>query len=125
MSDKRYTEDHEWVAVDGDIATVGISTYAQEQLGDLVFVELPDVGKEVSQGDELAVVESVKAASEVYAPIDGTVTEANDALTDAPDTVNSDAEGEGWFVKMKVADASQIDTLMTVEKYQEFLATLD
>ena len=125
MSDKRYTEDHEWVAVNGDIATVGISTYAQEQLGDLVFVELPDVGKEVSQGDELAVVESVKAASEVYAPIDGTVTEANDALTDAPDTVNSDAEGEGWFVKMKVADASQIDTLMTVEKYQEFLATLD
>lgn len=125
MSDKRFTEDHEWVAVDGDIATVGISTYAQEQLGDLVFVDLPEVGKEVSQGDELAVVESVKAASEVYAPIDGTVTETNEALTEAPDTVNSDAEGEGWFVKMKVADPGQLDTLMTVEKYQEFLVTLD
>jgi glycine cleavage system H protein len=125
MSDKRYTEDHEWVEVDGDTATVGISTYAQEQLGDLVFVELPDVGKDVAQGDELAVVESVKAASEVYAPIDGTVTEANEALAEAPETVNSDAEGEGWFVKMKVGDPAQLDSLMTVEKYQEFLATLD
>jgi glycine cleavage system H protein len=125
MSDKRYTQDHEWVAVDGDTATVGISTYAQEQLGDLVFVELPAVGKEVSQGDELAVVESVKAASEVYAPIDGTVTEANAALADAPETVNTDAEGEGWFVKMTIADAGQLDALMTADKYQEFLATLD
>lgn len=125
MSDKLYTEDHEWVAVDGDIATVGISTYAQEQLGDLVFVDLPEVGKEVSQGDDLAVVESVKAASDVYAPIDGTVTEANAALSDAPDTVNSDAEGEGWFVRMKIADPGQLETLMPVDKYQEYLGTLD
>ncbi|MEQ8698115.1 MAG: glycine cleavage system protein GcvH [Bauldia litoralis] len=125
MSDKLYTEDHEWVAVDGDIATVGISTYAQEQLGDLVFVDLPEVGKEVSQGDDLAVVESVKAASDVYAPIDGTVTEANAALSDAPDTVNSDAEGEGWFVRMKIADPGQLETLMPADKYQEYLGTLD
>jgi glycine cleavage system H protein len=125
MSDKRYTEDHEWVAVDGDTATVGISAYAQEQLGDLVFVDLPEAGKTVAKGDEIAVVESVKAASEVYAPIDGTVTEANGALADAPETVNKDAEGAGWFVKMTIADAGQLDALMPADKYKEYVATLD
>jgi glycine cleavage system H protein len=125
MSDKRYTEDHEWVAVDGDTATVGISDYAQEQLGDLVFVELPAVGKTVAKGDELAVIESVKAASEVYAPIDGSVTETNAALANAPDLVNTDAEGEGWFCRMTMADTGQLDALMTAEKYQAYLKTLD
>jgi len=117
----RYTEDHEWVRVDGDVALIGISKYAAEQLGDVVFVELPDVGKTLDKGAEVAVVESVKAASEVYAPVGGEVVEANGALGDKPETVNEDAEGAGWFVKLKLSDASQLDALMDADAYAKFV----
>ncbi len=117
-----YSEDHEWITVEGDIATIGITDYAQSQLGDVVFVELPEVGASMSQGDEAAVVESVKAASEVYAPIDGEVTEVNEGLEADPSKVNSDAEGDAWFIKMKVGDASQLDGLMDADAYKAFLA---
>jgi len=120
----RYTEDHEWITVAGDVATVGITTYAQEQLGDVVFVELPEVGRTVSKGDEAAVVESVKAASEVYAPLDGEVVEANDALADAPGKVNEDPEGAAWFVKIRMSDASQLDALMDEAAYKAYVETL-
>jgi glycine cleavage system H protein len=120
----RFTKDHEWVAVDGDIATVGITAYAAEQLGDVVFVEVPEVGKTVSQGDGLAVVESVKAASDVYAPISGEVVEANDALAGAPETVNAAAEAGGWFAKLKLSDPSQVDALMDKAAYEQYLSTL-
>lgn len=125
MADIKYTKDHEWIVVDGDVATVGISVYAQEQLGDVVFVELPEVGKQVSQGDEAAVVESVKAASEVFAPVDGEVTETNGSLEDTPDAVNADALGNGWFFKMKIADAGQLDGLMDQAAYESYIAELD
>jgi len=121
MSDIRYTKEHEWVKVDGDVATVGISPYAQEQLGDVVFVELPEVGKKVEKGKEMAVVESVKAASEVYAPISGEVTEVNSALTDAPATVNEDAMGKGWFAKLKLANKSDLDGLMDEAAYKKYV----
>jgi glycine cleavage system H protein len=121
---KRYTKDHEWISIDGDVATVGISQYAQEQLGDVVYVELPDIGKKVSKGGEAAVVESVKAASEVYAPVGGEVVEVNGALADAPATVNEEAEGKGWFLKLRVSDASELDGLMSEDDYKAFLATL-
>lgn len=124
MSDIRYTEDHEWVLLDGDEATIGISDYAQEQLGDIVFVELPDIGKAFAKGDEASVVESVKAASEVYAPITGTVTEINEALSDDPELVNNDATGDGWFYKMKVDDASAVESLMTAEAYDAYVSGL-
>jgi glycine cleavage system H protein len=117
---KKYSEDHEWVSVEGDIATVGISAYAQEQLGDVVFVEVPEVGAEMNKGEELAVVESVKAASEVYAPLTGEVVEVNSALEDAPSTVNDDAEGDGWFAKIKISDASDLEGLMDEAAYKEF-----
>ncbi len=117
-----YTDEHEWLTVDGDIATVGITNYAQEQLGDLVFVELPDAGKAVSKGDDVVVVESVKAASDVYAPIDGEITEANDKLGDDPSLVNSAAEGDGWLFKMKIGDASQLDGLMDKAAYDAHVA---
>jgi len=120
----RFTKDHEWVEVDGDVATVGITAYAAEQLGDVVFVETPDVGKTVKAGDGFAVVESVKAASDVYAPISGEVVEANAALADAPETVNADPEGEGWFAKIKISDASQVDGLMDQAAYDQYLTTL-
>lgn len=120
----KFTKDHEWVKLDGDVATVGISKHAADQLGDVVFVEVPEVGKTVSKGDSFAVVESVKAASDVYAPVSGEVVEANDALSGAPETVNADAEGEGWFAKIKVSDASQIEGLMDRAAYDAFLATL-
>ncbi len=120
----KYTEDHEWVKVDGEIATIGISIYAAKQLGDVVFVELPEIGRDLSKGDEAAVVESVKAASEVYAPIGGEVTEVNETLEDAPETVNASAEGEGWFLKIKVSDASELDTLMDEAKYKEYCESL-
>ncbi len=113
----RYTEDHEWITVDGDIATVGITNYAACQLGDVVFVELPETGKTVSKGDEFAVVESVKAASEVYAPVDGEIVAINDALEGEPAKVNEDPSGEGWFVKIKLSDASQLDGLMDEAAY--------
>jgi len=114
----KYTEDHEWISVDGDTATVGITVYAAEQLGDVVFVELPEVGKTVAKGDEFAVVESVKAASEVYSPVSGEITDANGVLNDTPETVNASAEGDGWFVKIKLSDASELDGLMDAAAYK-------
>ena len=120
----KFTESHEWVRVDGDTATVGITDYAQEQLGDVVFVELPDVGKSVEKGGEIAVVESVKAASEVYAPVGGTVTEANGALEADPALVNSAAEGDGWFVKLTLSDAGDLDALMDDAAYKDFVKGL-
>jgi len=120
----RFTKDHEWVELDGDVATVGITAYAAEQLGDVVFVEVPDVGKTLKQGDSLAVVESVKAASDVYAPIAGEVVEANTELGDTPETVNALPETGGWFAKIKVADASQVDALMDRAAYEAYLSTL-
>ncbi|PTW62244.1 glycine cleavage system H protein [Breoghania corrubedonensis] len=119
-----YSKDHEWVAVEGDVATIGITDFAQSQLGDVVFVELPDVGKTLAQGDEAAVVESVKAASEVYAPISGDVTEANDALVDAPAKVNEDPEGAAWFVKMTVSDKAELEDLMDEAAYKAFVESL-
>lgn len=120
----RFTKDHEWVAVDGDVATIGITGFAAEQLGDVVFVEVPDVGKAVKKGDSLAVVESVKAASDVYAPVSGEVVEANDVLGDAPETVNAAPEAAGWFAKVKLADASELDGLMDRDAYEAYLGTL-
>lgn len=115
-----YTEEHEWLDVDGDIATVGITDFAQGQLGDIVFVEVPDTGAELSQGGDAAVVESVKAASDVYAPVDGTVTEGNSQLEEDPALVNSDPEGEGWFFRMTLSDKSQLDVLMNAAAYKAF-----
>ena len=120
MSDTRYSKDHEWVRVDGEIATVGISEHAQEQLGDVVFVELPEVGRKVEQNGAMAVVESVKAASDVYAPISGEVAEVNTALGDDPALVNRDAEGAGWFCKLKIAKPAELDQLMDAEAYRSF-----
>ena len=124
MSEVRYSKDHEWVKVDGDTATVGITHYAQEQLGDVVFVELPEVGKKVEQGKQMATVESVKAASEVYAPISGEVIEINGALADAPATVNEEAQGKGWFAKLRVADKGQLAGLMDEAAYKKFVEGL-
>lgn len=115
-----YTEDHEWISVDGDTGTVGITKYAAEQLGDVVFVEVPEAGASFGKGDDMAVVESVKAASDVYAPISGSVTAGNDALTDAPETVNEDPEGAGWFCKLKLSDPSQLNGLMDKAAYDAF-----
>jgi len=119
-----FTKDHEWVRLDGDVATVGISKHAADALGDVVFVETPEAGKVVAKGDNFAVVESVKAASDVYAPVAGEVIEGNAVLASAPETVNADAEGEGWFAKIKVADPSALDGLMDRAAYDAFLATL-
>ena len=124
MAGTRYTKDHEWIRIDGDVGVVGITTYAQSQLGDVVYVELPAVGKRVEKGAEAAVVESVKAASEVYAPVAGEVVEVNGALEGAPATVNDDAEGKGWFLKLKVADASELDELMSEQEYKQYLETI-
>ena len=119
-----FTKDHEWVRIDGDTATVGISQHAQEQLGDVVFVELPAAGREVTQGEQAAVVESVKAASEIYAPIAGTVLEGNPALEENPVLVNQDAEGEGWFFKLNLTDPSEVEGLMDETAYAEFVSKL-
>ena len=119
-----YTEDHEWVEVDGDVGTVGISDYAQGQLGDIVFVETPDEGRQVGKGDEAAVVESVKAASDVYSPVSGTVIEGNAALADTPDLVNEDPEGEGWFFKLTLSDPGELESLMDEAKYADFVSKL-
>ena len=119
-----FTHDHEWIDVDGQSATVGITDYAQGQLGDIVFVEVPDTGAELSKGGDAAVVESVKAASDVYAPVDGTVTEGNGQLEEDPSLVNSDPEGEGWFFRMTLGDKSQLDGLMNAEAYKAFIADL-
>ena len=118
----KYSEDHEWISVDGDIGTVGITEHAQEQLGELVFVELPEVGKSVAKGDETAVIESVKAASEIYAPVSGEVTEVNGALEESPTRINDDAEGEGWIFRMRIADAGELEELMDADGYKAFAA---
>ncbi len=121
MTKLYFTEDHEWISLDGDVATVGITNHAQEQLGDLVFVELPEVGSTVAKGDAAAVVESVKAASDVYSPVDGTITEVNEALTSDPAMVNQKAEKEGWLWKMKLSDPSQLDGLMSAADYKAMI----
>jgi glycine cleavage system H protein len=123
-TDKRYTKDHEWVTLDGDIATVGITDHAQEQLGELVFVELPELEREVVAAEACAVVESVKAASEVYSPLTGKVVEINETIVDDPSIVNSDAEGEGWFFRLELDDPTSFDELMDPDAYDEFLETL-
>jgi glycine cleavage system H protein len=121
----RFTKDHEWIRLDGEVGTVGITDYAQRMLGDIVFVELPEIGRTVEAGKEAAVVESVKAASEVYAPVGGEVVEVNEALTDDPALVNGDPLGEGWFVKLRVADAAALDALMDKAAYNSFIESLD
>jgi len=122
MSALRFTKDHEWVRRDGDLAVVGITDYAQSQLGDIVYVELPEIGRRVEQGKEAAVVESVKAASEVYAPVSGEVAEVNEALAAHPAVVNADPTGEGWFLKLRLADPKELDGLMNEEEYERFVA---
>jgi glycine cleavage system H protein len=124
MSEIRFTDQHEWVRVEGDVATIGITDYAQEQLGDVVYVELPEVGKAVAAGDEAAVVESVKAASEVYAPVSGEVIEVNADLEGQPGGVNEDAMGKGWFVKVKLSDKSELAKLMDEDAYKNFVEGL-
>ncbi|HTG37922.1 glycine cleavage system protein GcvH [Sphingomonas sp.] len=119
-----FTDEHEWIEVDGDTATVGITDYAQGQLGDIVFVEVPEAGRDVTKGGEAAVVESVKAASDVYAPVSGTVVEGNAALADDPSLVNSDPEGTGWFFKLTLADTGQLDGLMDEAGYKDFVGKL-
>lgn len=120
----RYTKEHEYISVDGDTGTVGISDYAQAQLGDVVYVELPAIGKVLGKGDDAAVVESVKAASEVFAPVSGTVTAANPDLEGSPALVNEDPAGKGWFFRMKITDPAELDDLMTEEAYAAFVASI-
>ncbi len=124
MSERRFTEDHEWVLLEGDTASIGISDHAQEQLGDVVYVELPEEGAQFAEGAQAATVESVKAASEIYAPVAGEVVEVNGALNDDPSLVNSDPFGEGWFFKIKVADAGAVAKLMDENAYQEYVESL-
>ncbi|HEU4956835.1 MAG TPA: glycine cleavage system protein GcvH [Sphingomicrobium sp.] len=119
-----FTKEHEWIRVDGDVATVGISDHAQEALGDIVFAEVPEAGRTVAKGDDAAVVESVKAASDVYAPVSGDVTEGNSALADDPALINRDPEGEGWFFKLKLSDPSELDGLMDEAAYRDWVKTL-
>ena len=125
MSDLKFSKDHEWLRVAGDTATIGISDYAQEQLGDVVYVELPEIGQTFSAGAQAAVVESVKAASEIYAPASGEVVEVNNALDDNPALVNSDSTGQGWFIKLKLDNPAELEALMDDNSYQEFIAGLE
>ena len=120
----KYTKEHEWIRIDGDTATIGISEYAQEQLGEIVFVELPKAGTPLEKGSEAAVIESVKAASEVYAPVSGEVTESNPDLDADPGKVNADATGEGWLYKMKITDAGELDDLMDEDEYKGYVEGL-
>lgn len=120
----KYTKEHEWIRLDGNVATVGISNYAQEQLGEIVFVELPDVGKQLDKGSEAAVIESVKAASEIYAPVSGEVTENNGDLDATPNTVNEDATGTGWLYKMTLSDTGELDDLMDDNDYKSYVEGL-
>ena len=122
MAEVKYSEDHEWISIDGDVGTVGITDFAQEQLGDIVFVELPEAGTALGKGDQAGVVESVKAASEIYAPVAGEIVEANDILADTPETVNAAAESGGWFFKIKLADMTELDGLMDEAAYKAFIA---
>jgi glycine cleavage system H protein len=121
MAIVRYTQDHEYISVEGDIGTVGITDYAQSQLGDVVFVELPATGRSLAKGAEAAVVESVKAASEIYAPVSGTVVEVNATLPDNPSAVNEDPQGKGWFIKIRLSDASELDGLMDEAAYKDLI----
>ena len=125
MADIKFTREHEWVRIDGETGVVGITEHAQEQLGDLVFVELPEIGRNLDQGDEAGVVESVKAASEIYSPVGGEVTGINEALNDDPSLVNSDPMGEGWFYTIKLSDTGELEGLMDKEAYDEYVAGLD
>jgi len=120
-TDRHYSKDHEWISVDGDSATMGITQYAQDQLGDIVFVELSEVDKRIQKGDVIGTIESVKAVSEIYAPLSGTVTEINTVLDDKPETVNGDPHGVGWFCKIKLADTGELDELMEAAAYQSFV----
>ena len=120
----KFTKDHEWVRITGNEAFVGITAYAAEALGDVVFVEVPEVGKSLKKGDSFAVVESVKAASDVYAPVSGEVIEANDTLSGSPETINAVPEAGGWIAKIKLADAAELDGLMDREAYEQYLSTL-
>lgn len=122
---RKFSKDHEWVDIDGDVGTVGITNHAQDQLGELVYVEVPDVGTTLEQGDEACVVESVKAASEVFAPCGGEIVEVNEDLADAPTTVNEHAEGDGWLFKIKIADMSELDEFMDEAGYKDYLKDLD
>ena len=124
MASVKYTEEHEWVRLDGDVATIGITDYAQQQLGDVVFVEVPQVGRKVEKGESVAVVESVKAASDIFAPVSGEVVEANAALADSPGDVNAEPTGKGWFFKLRVADKAQLDGLMDEAAYDAFVKNL-
>ena len=124
MSDLRYTNDHEWARLVGDLVTVGITDYAQDQLGELVYVELPSVGTAGHLGDEAAVIESVKAAGDVKSPVTGTILEVNDSLNDAPESVNDDPTGEGWFYKIKIADTSELDSLLSESAYNIMISEL-
>lgn len=124
MAETRYTKDHEYIRIEGDTGTVGITDYARGQLGDVVFVELPSVGKALTKGGEAAVVESVKAASEVYAPVSGEVVAVNSELEAAPGTVNEDPAGKGWFVKLKLTDAAELEGLLSEAEYQDYVKTL-
>jgi len=124
MPNVHYTRDHEWIRLDGDVGTVGITNYAQTQLGDIVFVELPEVGRKLAKGSEAAVVESVKAASDIYAPASGEVIEVNDALEGAPATVNEDAEGKGWFMRVKLTSLGELEDLMTAEAYEQYVESI-
>lgn len=117
----KYSNDHEWIAVDGDIATVGITDYAQGELGDLVFVELPDLGSQTSQGESFGTVEAVKAVSDLFAPVSGEVVEINEALADDPEVVNKDPYGDGWMIKIKLADASELDALLDASAYKDLI----
>jgi glycine cleavage system H protein len=121
-ADLKYDKEHEWVRVDGDTAVVGISDFAQEQLGEVVFVDLPDVGSEVVAGETFGEVESVKSVSDLFSPVTGSIVEKNDGLSDAPETVNEDAYGDGWLIKVKLSDASELDGLMAAAEYEEFVA---
>jgi len=122
MSDLRYTSDHEWARVEGLLVTVGITDYAQDQLGELVYVELPAVGTEVNQGDEAAVIESVKAAGDVKSPVTGTIVEVNESLNDSPESVKNDATGQGWFYKIEIADTSELENLLSETTYNALIA---
>ena len=125
MATLKFTDQHEWLSIEDDIACVGITSYAQEQLGDVVFVELPETSAEFKQGEEAAVVESVKAAAEVYAPATGDITETNEDLEGSPELVNSDPQGAGWFFKMRLSDPSETDAMMDEKSYKDFVATLE
>ncbi len=124
MADVKYSNEHEWIRVEGDVGTVGITSYAQEQLGDVVFVEVPEAGRTIAKGESVAVVESVKAASDIYAPVSGEVVEANAALADSPGDVNAEPMGKGWFFKVRLADASELDGMMDEAAYAEFVKGL-